>query len=840
MDSAPLPHPAQLTAGAPASKIREIAARSLHVELKNAALLRQLVDKVKIESELAQTFAVITVILSDSGLTGRDKKELGENIDSWRERLESVAASQTESTSLQNEVVECEAAEPRTELQRIQERESKARTLTWRIKNDIALGIRLFRTDVFSRLENIFVTVQQTVYISELPIGDKEDLCRQISGIQAKDELITRLLALCKPKELLLPSVWAERYRLAPSDSPKAGRWHNFPFQVQVMDSITDSTVGSLTLMFASQLLGKSSIIETLLLWAIDQAPCNIVCVHPTHANAVAWSKNRFTPLIDSTERVAKLVDQAKPKHRGSGENTTVHKRFRGGWILCGGSGSPNNLLRAHTAKITCFDEVDGYRDSAGSDGDIITLVQQRSIRYPDAFSILTSTPGAKGVSRIEKSLAESDARHWFCRCRYCSEQFVIMFHNIKWEKTIGADGHKVHHTESAYLECPVCKAHLTDRDRADMVEKGEWIATQPGVVGKRGYWANAFLVLGPVKRGYTSWLHFFASEFLAKSKLGVAGLRPFTNLILGESHELHGSESPPWTELFNRRRPFPEHEGQITLDEKIGLICVGVDVQQDRLEVEVIGISETDESWALQYTVIPGNPEMRAVWQQLREVLHRSWIHPSGHRIFPSYCCIDANYLDEYVDKFCRDTCHRHLTVTATVGKRGFQRKWWRRSKTDPLLIILGIDYPKEMIYRRLRISEPGPEYCHYPSNPQCGYEPSYFEGLTSEKMMLDKSIPYFVKKTDRARNEPLDIRLLCLTAKELANPDWPKVKAWLDTPPSEEEDWRPSSERRQALLNKEIPDLRDVVPSPGEIEEGFRAIVNKHPGLKKWCSVT
>src|SRR4029077_9896911 len=124
-----------------------------------------------------------------------------------------------------------------------------------------------------------------------------------------------------------------------------------------------------------SQLIGKSAVIEGLLAWMIDQAPCSALAIHPTTQNAINWSKNKFSPLLDSIERLRRLVNQGRPqKQRGSGENTICWKKFPGGWILAGGSGSPANL-RAHTCKWCVFDETDAYKDSAGDDGDVISLV---------------------------------------------------------------------------------------------------------------------------------------------------------------------------------------------------------------------------------------------------------------------------------------------------------------------------------------------------------------------------------------------------------------------------------------------------------------------------------
>jgi phage terminase large subunit GpA-like protein len=84
--------------------------------------------------------------------------------------------------------------------------------------------------------------------------------------------------------------------------------------------------------MFASQALGKSSIIEGGLLWMIDQNPGTVVAVHPTIDNASHWSKNRFTPLVNACPPVREKMEKAVRKSKlGEGSNTILHKTFVGG-----------------------------------------------------------------------------------------------------------------------------------------------------------------------------------------------------------------------------------------------------------------------------------------------------------------------------------------------------------------------------------------------------------------------------------------------------------------------------------------------------------------------------
>jgi phage terminase large subunit GpA-like protein len=78
-----------------------------------------------------------------------------------------------------------------------------------------------------------------------------------------------------------------------------------------------------------------------------------------------------------------------------------LHKKYNGGFVLALGANSPAPL-RADTVRGVILDEVDGYPDSAGREGDVATLAMQRNIKFPNAKTILTSTPTIRHFSQIE------------------------------------------------------------------------------------------------------------------------------------------------------------------------------------------------------------------------------------------------------------------------------------------------------------------------------------------------------------------------------------------------------------------------------------------------------
>jgi phage terminase large subunit GpA-like protein len=614
-----------------------------------------------------------------------------------------------------------------------------------------------------------------------------------------------------KPRVLLKPSDWQEQYRISPPGSPRPGKWRNYPYQIEPADSILDESVSTVVMQWASQVVGKSAVIEGVLMWTIDQDPSTSMVVFPTTDNAKAWSKNRFNGLIESCATLARLIDRrlkGKSKKSGYGNNTVTHKHYPGGMTLMVGANSPANL-RAHTVKRIFFDEVDGYPKSADKEGDPIILAEQRTEKYSDAFSIKTSTPTFKGFSRIESELEKSDHRKWHVKCPRCPhpEPWVIMWEDIKWPKSKDASGKTIHLVDKAFLQCPRCGAEFNDDERQQMVESAKldgygWIPTNPApALGVRGYWANAFIALGPVKRPFKSWMHRWAHRFFDAQREGVHGEITFQNLVLAETYESEHTAPPVAEVLYNRRDLYKETgetdefgNPEIIIPNGALMMVCGADVQLDRIEAEIVAYGMYEEAWGVCYKVFRGNTEDPHLWNEFDNWTRRQWKHESGHLMWPACVMVDSGNKPKPVYDYSYRCAPRQ--VYAIKGDRGFVSNWCRRSTSkNQRLFIAKVDGAKENLYANLKKTELGPGYQHYPMNPQCGYDLTYFQQLCAERMVGNyikgRWAPYFEPWPAGSRNEALDCRVYAMGAKAIQDINWPAViKSLQEAPVS---DWRP-----------------------------------------------
>ena len=167
-----------------------------------------------------------------------------------------------------------------------------------------------------------------------------------------------------------------------------------------------------------------------------------------------------------------------------------------------------------------------------------------------------------------------------------------------------------------AYLECEHCGEHINEHHKAKMMEQGEWRSTSEGDGRTAGFW------LPGLYSPFETWGEM-ASEFLTV-KSDPPRLQTFVNTRLGEPFEDRDTAPIAAEHLMNRAESF----GDI-LPDGVALITAGVDTQDDRLELEIVGWGKNEESWSLAYHVLWGDPAKPEVWAELDRILLQRYSHP-------------------------------------------------------------------------------------------------------------------------------------------------------------------------------------------------------------------
>lgn len=520
------------------------------------------------------------------------------------------------------------------------------------------------------------------------------------------------------------------------------------------MDAISDPTVETVVVMSSAQ-VGKTEIINNICGFHIDQDPAPLLVVMPTLEMGEAWSKDRLAPMLRDTPA---LKDKVKdPRARDSG-NTLLHKVFPGGHVTICGANSPSSLA-SRPIRIVLCDEVDRYPVSAGTEGDPVTLARKRSATFWNRKLVLTSTPTIKGASRIEMAFEASDQRRFYVPCPHCQAEQVLRWTNVKWPPN---------QPELAALHCGECGAEWSDVQRWAAIRRGEWRA-ESNFTGTAGFHLSEL---------YSPWTRIadMARTFV-EAKKSPETLKAFVNTSLGETWEEEG-ETVDATGLSERA----EQWGDLPND--VLVLTAGIDVQADRLEVEIVGWGRDEESWSLETIRLFGDPQGNAVWADLDRKLAEGRHRADGAELRISAACVDSGYATQAVYNYCRGRFRRR--VFAIKGMAGPGRPVWpkKSTKQDKVnLFLVGVDAAKDAVYARLRITRPGPGFCHFP----VGRDPDWYTQLTAETVLVKYSKGFPTRqwtKKPGARNEALDCRVYAYAALQSLNVVWPRVKDAMPRP--------------------------------------------------------
>ncbi len=571
------------------------------------------------------------------------------------------------------------------------------------------------------------------------------------------------------PKQTV--SQWADaNLKLSPEDSAEPGQYSSdrAPYQRGILDAFSDPKIERVVVKSSAQ-VGKTLIAKAVLGYYIHQDPAPILVIQPTVEMAETFSKDRLAPMIRDTPVLKGKI--ADPRSRDSG-NTTLHKRFPGGHLTLAGANSPAGLA-SRPIRIVLFDEVDRFPPSAGTEGDPVALGEKRTSTFWNRKKGLFSTPTKAGISRIERAFLESDQRSYHVPCPHCSHFHVLIWDNVRYPEG---------HPEAARMACPECGVLFGDADKPRMLRLGQWVAAQP-TRKTAGFYLNEL---------YSPWRKFadVAADYeSAKDKPEL--LKTWWNTSLGLPYE-EPSEAPEWQRLYDKREKYPSNRVPL----EVGILTAGVDVQGDRLELEIVGWAPGKRSYQIDYRVLLGDTSKvgsDGPWAELAKIIHtEQWDHESGAMLPLRTVAIDSGYRTTTVYDFCRQF---HPTRVAPIKGRDDQATVISNPKTidrrrdgRPIkgikLFNVGSSVIKQEFYGwlRLDLAEDGtapPGYCHFNEDR----DQQWFKELTSERIQvkLVRGFPREVWiKNPNLRNEPLDCRVYARAAAAIAGIDRWRDREW------------------------------------------------------------
>ncbi len=577
----------------------------------------------------------------------------------------------------------------------------------------------------------------------------------KMTNIDYKTILLFKEIAkICAPPPKLKVSEWADKYRrLSAEASAEPGRFNTdrAPYQREIMDALNDGDCEEIIIMSSAQ-IGKTELLLNIIGYYIDYEPSPIMVVQPNIDMAQTFSKDRLAPMIRDTEVLRTKVGEVRSRNS---ENTILHKKFPGGHITIVGANSTAGLA-SRPIRILLCDEVDRYPMSAGSEGSPIELAEKRTSTFWNRKKIKVSTPTIKGISKIESEYMNSSMEEWNVICPNCKKPQPYEWKRIDFE--------------TITMKCKYCMENIEEVDWKS--SKGIYIAENDNRK-IRGFHLNE--LASPWRKWEEIIDDFKKAKKCVKESGNNEALKVWVNTALGETWEEKGEQADDKS-LMSRREYY-----KAELPKGVLVLTAGADVQNDRIEIEVIGWGKNYESWGIAYEKIYGDLSKEEIWEKFEEFLDREFHFENGVGLNIANTFIDTggSYTSQ-VYKFLKKMERKGKRISGIKGMGGsgisLLHKMSRNNSEKVRIYILGVDTGKELVMSRLKINEVGSGYCHFPSNSEKNYKEEYFKGLVSEKRVVrikkNGEREFVWIKKSNVRNEPLDIRNYATAAVEELRP--------------------------------------------------------------------
>lgn len=614
------------------------------------------------------------------------------------------------------------------------------------------------------------------------------------------------------PRKPMRVSEWADRNRvLSQKGSTLGGQWRSSrnPLQVEIMDCFSArSPVRDVVAILPIQ-FGKSEVETNILGYTMCEDPGPIMVAFPGEVSMNKWIDQKLNPLIESTPAVARVLTSIASRESS---NRRHFKDFHGGQLYIEHAGNPVRL-KSTSVKRTLADEFSSFATLLRGGDDPEALLDGRNSAFPTTYKRLkVGTPEIMGLCRLTMLWEKSDQRLFHVACPDCGHEQPLVWSGLHWTPD----------ASRCWYVCRECGVVIEEHQKTQLLAAGRWIATGDEHARIRGYQANCLyypLGLGP------RWLDLVHMWRDAQADPGK--LKTFVNDRLAEAWEDPAMRAVKHNVIADRVEPYRLREAPAG----VLMLTAGVDTQDNRLAVQIVGWGRGMACWILDYVELDGDPANAEVWARLTDLLNRPIAHERGGLLRVQATAIDAGgHRTEAVKHYVRERrIARPLCIFGAVpnnapvlSKAKLQDVTWRgqMDKRGVHIQHVGTVGIKHLLYSRLSADADKPVEARMVHLSE-QLDQAYLGGLVAETYNPAKN--RFEKKKGAPRNEPLDTWVYAYAAthhQELrlhrfTKADWDAVEARLCTPSGTPAAKDSRETRQEAAPVKVASDSRETSPA-------------------------
>ena len=500
----------------------------------------------------------------------------------------------------------------------------------------------------------------------------------------------------------------------------------------------------------------------------------NTCFYQPTKSDSDDFVKGEVEPAIRDCTPWHKLLLSHSDK---SPKNTLSYKAFRGCNLHFRGGHSPNSFRRL-TLDTVILDELDGFKADVGREGNPTTLSWGRIKNSVFKKQIQISTPLITGFSLIEQSSQSAvDILKYFCKCPHCGD-----FNPVEWGGKDVPYGFKWTDRDASTVlnYCQSCQAGWGNSQLHEAAAPGFWMGhngfkTYDGLAwtrvetdgsetkceAPRHVAFKCWSAYSP----FSPWTQIVEEWYDAQSD--IKKMQAFTNTTLGECWDI-------------------EHAGTLTAEiiqgiiptddlSKVIAVTAGIDVQDDRIEVQYVGHDRHGNIYVLDYDIFHGDMATVGPYIEMGTKVLKSRFVCGVNELPVAIACIDTQgHHTATVHQFLIGNKNSRVFVgingTAKATYEISNQPGTYKGVKGSVYYSIGVNTLKQKVYSAIRNYDKDPPRHSYLIYSGARLPEDYAAQLTAEKMEITRSGGLdrvtFTNKHKR-RNEALDTLVYALAAK-------------------------------------------------------------------------
>jgi len=587
-------------------------------------------------------------------------------------------------------------------------------------------------------------------------------------------------------------SEWAaENFYLSRESSYTSGQWRAWPFQIGILDFFGNDQIEFVFVKKSARVGYSKMMLCASAFFTIFQHR-NQAIYHSTDSDALEWSQTEYDTMTRDIAAFRPVFPALGKKHQ---HNTTSFKRFSGvGCVTYIRGGNSSRAYRRISVDAVFLDEISSFQQDIENEGTPLKLAAKRTEGAVFRKIIAGSTPRSKYLCAIDQAVSEcGSVFKYHIPCVHCDEFQPLEFggktsvYGLKWIDKNPAS--------VAYC-CKHCSGLFTQSDYLKIWHLGRWVDSAgnwydqtdgtfrdpagekiqpPKTLGIDNLWSiySPQLSWSDI---VTAWL-----QAVARAKSGQRNdLKAFVNTTLGQVYSDDIEETSAEL-LRNRAENYPLQLVPLGCT----VLMMGIDCQKDRFELVVLGFGRGEETWIIDYQVVPANLAIADEWNRLDDFLLWRYRHESGVLLSITAAAIDSG---GHWTSLCYNFARKRrsasgyskptnyipkLYVTKGSSNSGMpisgKGKLLDFTHNEKLirngikLHIMGSDSAKDLLHARLQVTGHGPGFVHMSNQ----LPDVFFQHLAAEVRTVKQTprgaVSVWVKKPS-ARNEALDCIVMCL----------------------------------------------------------------------------